>query len=210
MIDCGDRVLVGVLGDGAEDGVAHDHRRIGRVQDDDRLAALARRRWSRTPALVVLVNSSMLARVPGPADADDTDATISAYGTSTTRRHRVDHRDGGLPTAGDHVDVRRIEVLAQVRRRDHPGPDRGRGQVDGPDAGLGVARRGVAVHVGAGRLEHQVGLLVQAEQPVHALVAGLQPELAGPGQTLARPGRCRSSSAARATPNAAACTAGRC
>jgi hypothetical protein len=31
-----------------------------------------------TPALVVFVNSSMLARVPGPADADDTDATISA------------------------------------------------------------------------------------------------------------------------------------
>ena len=27
----------------------------------------------------------MLARVPGPADAEDTDATISAYGTSTTR-----------------------------------------------------------------------------------------------------------------------------
>src|SRR6201985_2079821 len=38
-----------------------------------------------TPALVVLVNSSMFARVPGPAEADDTDATISAYGTSTTR-----------------------------------------------------------------------------------------------------------------------------
>ncbi|KMO83403.1 hypothetical protein MCHLDSM_00330 [Mycolicibacterium chlorophenolicum] len=38
-----------------------------------------------TPALVVLVNSSMLARVPGPADAEDTDATISAYGTPTTR-----------------------------------------------------------------------------------------------------------------------------
>src|SRR6185312_12746225 len=37
------------------------------------------------PRLVVLVNSSMLARVPGPADAEDTDATISAYGTSTTR-----------------------------------------------------------------------------------------------------------------------------
>lgn len=33
---------------------------------------------SRTPALVVLVNSSILARVPGPADAEDTDATISA------------------------------------------------------------------------------------------------------------------------------------
>src|ERR1700722_13648707 len=34
-----------------------------------------------TPLLVVLVNSSMFARVPGPADAEDTDATISAYGT---------------------------------------------------------------------------------------------------------------------------------
>ena len=31
-----------------------------------------------TPRDVVLVNSSMLARVPGPADTDATDATISA------------------------------------------------------------------------------------------------------------------------------------
>src|SRR3954454_20782591 len=34
-----------------------------------------------TPAAVVRVNSSMLARVPGPAETDDTDATISAYDT---------------------------------------------------------------------------------------------------------------------------------
>lgn len=34
---------------------------------------------------VVSVNSSMLARVPGPADLEATDATISAYGTSVTR-----------------------------------------------------------------------------------------------------------------------------
>ncbi len=34
-----------------------------------------------TPLLVVLVNSSMLARVPGPADSEATEATISAYGT---------------------------------------------------------------------------------------------------------------------------------
>src|ERR1700739_2834878 len=38
-----------------------------------------------TPRLVVLVNSSMLARVPGPAETEATEATISAYGTSTTR-----------------------------------------------------------------------------------------------------------------------------
>src|SRR5262245_27652855 len=34
---------------------------------------------------VVSVNSSMLARVPGPALRDATDATISAYGTGVTR-----------------------------------------------------------------------------------------------------------------------------
>ena len=34
---------------------------------------------------MVRVNSSMLLRVPGPADAADTDATISAYSTGTTR-----------------------------------------------------------------------------------------------------------------------------
>ena len=33
---------------------------------------------SRTARLVVCVNSSMLARVPGPADLDATEATISA------------------------------------------------------------------------------------------------------------------------------------
>jgi hypothetical protein len=31
-----------------------------------------------TPLEVVLVNSSMFARVPGPADTEDTEATISA------------------------------------------------------------------------------------------------------------------------------------
>ena len=34
---------------------------------------------------VVSVNSSMFARVPGPADFDAIEATISAYGTSVTR-----------------------------------------------------------------------------------------------------------------------------
>ena len=34
-----------------------------------------------TPAAVVRVNSSMFARVPGPAETDETEATISAYDT---------------------------------------------------------------------------------------------------------------------------------
>src|ERR1700745_1464690 len=36
------------------------------------------------PRAVVWVNPSMFARVPGPAERDATDATISAYGTGTT------------------------------------------------------------------------------------------------------------------------------
>ena len=38
-----------------------------------------------TAAAVVRVNSSMLARVPGPTDLDDTVATISPYATGCTR-----------------------------------------------------------------------------------------------------------------------------
>ncbi len=38
-----------------------------------------------TAPAVVCVNSSMFARVPGPADREATEATISAYGTGTTR-----------------------------------------------------------------------------------------------------------------------------
>ena len=37
------------------------------------------------PRAVVSVNSSMFALVPGPAERDDTEATISAYGTGVTR-----------------------------------------------------------------------------------------------------------------------------
>ena len=68
------------------------------------------------------------------------------------------------------------------------GPDRGRGQVDGADAGLGVARRGVPVHVGRGRLEHQVRHLVAAPaasrhprgwSPARACGPGPRPSLSG-------------------------------
>ena len=76
-------------------------------------------------------------------------------------------------------------MFSQVGGRDHPGTDGGGGQVDGADAGLGITRRGVAMHVGTGGLEHHVGLLVSRKQPVHPLMAGLQPELAGPREAFA-------------------------
>ena len=41
---------------------------------------------SRSAVDVVLVNSSMFCRVPGPADLDDTVDTISAYGSDSTAR----------------------------------------------------------------------------------------------------------------------------
>jgi hypothetical protein len=51
------------------------------------MMALPRRAppMSSTPRAVVLVNSSMFCRVPGPAEGEATLATISAYSTSTTR-----------------------------------------------------------------------------------------------------------------------------
>ena len=165
-----------------------------------------------TPLLVVLVNSSMLARVPGPAEAEATDATISAYGAPgrRPRAHGVHDRDGGLPAAGDHVDVRSVEVRAQVGRRDDGRADGRRGEVDGADAGLGVSRGRIPVHVGAGGLEHQVGLLVEAREPIDAFVTGLQTRACARGPDPRTRGRCRPSSAAPTTPSAAACTAGRC
>jgi len=91
-------------------------------------------------------------------------------------RHGVDHRDGGLAAAGDEVDVGRLDVIVEVHRRDDVGPDRGRGQVDGLDAERSVAGGVGPVHVGRGRLEHEVRLVVaqSIQQPVHALSRGLQ------------------------------------
>ena len=64
-----------------------------------------------TADAVVRVNSSMFARVPGPADFDATVATISAYSTGYDARHGVHHRDRGLTTARHHVDVHLVDVL---------------------------------------------------------------------------------------------------
>ena len=84
------------------------------------------------------MNSSMLARVPGPADFEAIEATISAYGTGRDAGDRGDDRDRRLAAAGDHVDVGGVEVLVEVDRRHDERADRRRGQVDQP---LAVAAR---------------------------------------------------------------------
>ena len=54
---------------------------------------------STTAPDVVAVNSSMLARVPGPALREATEATISAYGTGVTRE--TAYTIGAKPTETD-------------------------------------------------------------------------------------------------------------
>src|ERR1700692_381009 len=99
-----------------------------------------------TPRLVVFVNSSMLARVPGPAETEATDATISAYGTppdplrprgSSPAARETAYPLGVVsrPAAGDHVDVRRVEVRAQIGGRDNRRADGRRRQVDRANTG---------------------------------------------------------------------------
>ena len=78
-----DRVLMAALRQ-REDGVAHDQRRLGGIEDDDRLAALGAAELS-IAFEVVSVNSSMLARVPGPADFEEIEATISPQITALRR-----------------------------------------------------------------------------------------------------------------------------
>ena len=74
---CLDGRVIAVALDEAIHGVAHENRRIGGVEDDHRFASL-RSANDFSAVAVVSVNSSMLARVPGPADLDEIDDTISA------------------------------------------------------------------------------------------------------------------------------------
>ncbi len=58
----------------------------------------------------------VLCACPGPADLDDTVATISPYATGCTRDTGRHHRDGGLAAAGDHVHVH-LALAGHARRR---------------------------------------------------------------------------------------------
>ena len=134
---------------------------------------------------VVRVNSSMLARVPGPGrhrrDGGD-DLGVVDLGHC---RDGVDDGDGRLPGAGHHVDVHRVEVGIDVGARHHEGPDRSGREVDRPDPQLGVPRRIGDVDIRAGCLEHDVGQFALGEQPVDAVGRCLEPCLAGTLQSVA-------------------------
>jgi len=179
-----DRVLVGLVAQ-AIDGVAHDQRRLRRVEDDDRLAA---RRAADVDDRLARRLGELVDIGPRPrpralrADRGD-DLAVMHLGDPVDRR---DDRDRRLPAARHHVDVGRIEVGAAVDRRDRIGPDRRRRQVDHPLAGgehqLAVAlvrarRRRVEDDLDLGELRH-------LQQPVDALRGDRHPEPLGPLQSV--------------------------
>src|SRR5699024_1188888 len=165
----GDEVVVGVVGDAAVDGVAHDHGRLGRVEDDDGLAALGAADLldGELGGLGELVDVGARAGSGGLGGDGRDDLGIP---DRHDLRDGVDHGDGGLAAAGDHVVVGGIDVLAEVGGRDHHGADGRRGEVDGDDAGGLVPGRVLLVDVGASGLEQQVGLLAAGLDRVEQFV----------------------------------------
>ena len=113
---------------------------------------------------VVRVNSSMLARVPGPAERDATVATISAYGTvDRPRRRRSTIGMVAWPPQVTMLTFISSRCSVEVDDRDHVRPDAppASGRRPGcPPRGSAGALRDVGV--GRRRLEHDVGQLVAA------------------------------------------------
>ena len=133
---------------------------------------------------VVSVNSSILARVPGPADREAIEATISAYGTGVTLETACTIGMVACPPQVIMLIFGASDVDVDIDRGADERPDGRRGQVDGDDPGLGVAGRVGDVRLGRGCLEHQIGQFVLVEQPIDATGAGLHPQLRGPGQAV--------------------------
>ena len=82
-----------------------------------------------TPFAVVRVNSSMFWRVPGPADADATVATISAYSTAATRL-TANNRNRRLTATGHQVEIVGADALADIHRGHHIFADRSGREID--------------------------------------------------------------------------------
>ena len=127
----------------------------------------------------------MLARVPGPAEREATEATISAYGTGVTRETACTIGIVAWPPQVIIETLGASMCAAQVHRRaDHRPEVRGR-EVDGLDAGLGVAR-GVGQVRGFAEVASKTicGQRVLAQQPVHALGRRGDALVAGPGEAV--------------------------
>ena len=173
------------------DRVAHQHRRVGRVEQHDRLAPrraadLLQRASGR---LGELVDVGPRAR-PGGAGRDRRDDL--GVGDVGDRRDRGDDGHGGLRAAGDEVDVGRVAMGVEVDRRDHRRPERGRRQVDREDPALGEQLGVLGVGGGGGRVEGEVDLADACRAGPRAPRARSRPRprrrARGPGESGSMPG----------------------
>ena len=112
------------LGQDAMHRVAHQDRRLGRIENDNRLAARGVADFL-NPRAVVSVNSSIFCRVPGPALLLAMVATISAYSTGATSSSALTSGTVACPPQLTRVDVARADMLIEIDQRDDVGSDRG-------------------------------------------------------------------------------------
>lgn len=178
----GDAGLVRFLVAQALDGVAHDHRRLGRVDDGQRLAL------ARAAHLLDGVRRGVgeLVEVGAGAGADGLAGQAGhdlgvAHGLHTA--DGVDDRNRRLARTRNHVDVHDLLVgqRLQVHRRHAQRADGRGGQVDHQHAQLVELARVLGVHVGAGGVKRDldaVGLDMR-QQAVHAVGRGLEAHVAG-------------------------------
>src|SRR6266508_3262185 len=172
-------------GDEGEDGVAHDQRRFGGVEDDDRLAApgAANLDDGRGGGLGELVDVGAGARAGRLGGDGGDDLGVLDRDDPADCGH---HRDGGLATAGDHVGVGGVEVLLEVDRGDDVGADGGGGEVDQALAERLQLGGVVLVGLGRGGVEDDLDLVEvgQGHQTFDALVRGGEAEPLGVRQAV--------------------------
>jgi len=169
----------------AQHRVAHHQRRVGRVQDDDGLAALG-------------AADLLDCRLGGLSELVDVGAGAWAGGLGRDRgddlgvpdgRDPVDGGDDGnrgLPAAGHHVHVGGLEVGVEVDRGHRVRADRRRGQVDELLAVGGECLGVLDVGLGRRRVEDDPDVVetVHGDQAGDARGGGLHAEAAGAPQTV--------------------------
>ena len=156
-------------------GVAHDQRRLGRIEHDDGLAArgAAHRLDGLGRRFGELVDIGARAGARALAGDRRHDFTVVHPGNA---RYGRDHRDRGLAAAGHHVHVQGVQVVLAVDHGNAVRADGGGRQVDHADAGLERTQECVVLHVGAGAggVEHEVDVLEdrQARQAFDPFMRG--------------------------------------
>ena len=149
-----DRSAFQVL-DEAENGVAHQNRRVAGIEDQHRLTTLGapndlQRNRGRFDEVIDACAGAGAGRLRRDRRHD------LRVGDDPALRHRCDNRHGCLPAAGGQVQVWRIEMFVKIDHRDAIRPDRGRGEVEYPHPGAGKSPPIGAVRLRRGGVEDEL------------------------------------------------------